>query len=154
MPSAPGTPPDLRVAIDAIRVCKRPIVITVVFASASGVCQTREGAVRYRAGDAIVTGLDGEHWPVGRREFADAYEAASPAVDGHDGMYVPRNRSLAVFALQLGSPISVSVGPASDALQGRAGDWLLQYNDGSYGIVSRDLFARIYEPCTCPESLE
>lgn len=143
MSSSANPPPDLRAAVDAIRVCRRPLPVRVTFAGEGGVCQTREGGVRYREGDAIVTGVDGEQWPVDRQRFASTYDAVSPTRDGHDGLYVPRK--LDMLALQLQSPMTVFVGSESDPLRGKPGDWLLQHGDGSYGIVSSDLFTRIFE---------
>jgi hypothetical protein len=35
-----------------------------------------------------------------------------------------------------------SAGYANNVLQGLAGDWLLQYADGSWGIVAADIFEK------------
>ena len=53
--------PNLRADPRALRVCKKPIPVRVEFATADGTCTTLEGPVRYRAGDAILTGVRSEH---------------------------------------------------------------------------------------------
>jgi len=55
----------------------RPYITTALrrrvhFAAAAGQLQTLEGPVAYAAGDAIVTGVAGEQWPVPADSFAAA----------------------------------------------------------------------------------
>jgi hypothetical protein len=40
--------------------------------------------------------------------------------------------------------MQVEVGWQADHLQGQVGDWLVQYNTGSYGIVSKAIFKQTY----------
>lgn len=133
---------DLGSDPSARRARKRPLPVVVEFAASAGVLRTLEGPVRYRAGDALLTGVAGERWPIGREKFDAAYEPVPPTVAGRAGEY--RRRPLVVRAKRMAGPFRVRVGHADDPLQGRAGDWLLQYGPDDYGIVAADLFARTY----------
>ena len=126
----------------ARRARKRPLPVSVEFAAAAGVLRTLEGPVRYRAGDALVTGIAGERWPIGRAKFVAAYEPIAPTVSGNAGAY--RRRPLVVWARRMNEPFRVRVGCADDPLLGGPGDWLVQYGADDYGIVAADLFGRIY----------
>jgi hypothetical protein len=135
--------PDLRDDPHAIRVRKRPLPVRVRFAQTDGICPTLEGAVGYQSGDAIVSGVTGEQWPVSRETFLRSYEAVPPTAEGTNGTYVSRSRE--ALARQLESPTDVTVGWQRDRLSGAVGDWLLQYADGSHGIVKDTIFAETYE---------
>ena len=123
----------------ALRVVKKPVAVTVVFADEEGVCATLEGAVAYRAGDAIVTAKTGESWPIARAKFDASYEAADKP-----GHY--RKRPSVVHALRLRAPARVPVGDAGGALQAKPGDWLIAYGDGEHGVVKDAIFRATYGP--------
>jgi hypothetical protein len=138
--------PDLAADPRALRVCKKPIPVRAAFAAADGVCETLEGSVRFKAGDAIVTGPKGERWPIGRDSFRSSYEPVPPTRAGEDGDY--RKAPSLTFALRLDRPLAVPVGWQNDPLQGRPGDWLLQYADGNYGVVQDNIFRDSYAPAS------
>src|SRR4051794_41552182 len=77
-----GDLPDLAADPRAPRVTKKPTPVQVEFAAADGVCETLEGPVRFRAGDAILTGVQGERWPVRRDLFMAGYQAVPPTPTG------------------------------------------------------------------------
>jgi hypothetical protein len=52
---------------------------------------------------------------------------------------------LDVFALPMATPFSVLLADGSSQLAGAAGDWLLDYGDGSLGIVGAGIFTTTYE---------
>ena len=135
--------PDLATDPRTKRARKRPIAVSVRFAGDDGTCATLEGPVRYRAGDAILTGVRGEHWPIGRDDFLSEYTPIAPTVPGQDGQYVKEPGD--VRALRLDRPLAVPVGWQNDPLQGRPGDWLLLYPDGSHGVIKDDIFRETYE---------
>lgn len=143
MTGLPASLPDLAHHPDALTVMKRPTNLAVRFASAEGICHTLEGPVRYRSGDALITGTQGESWPIAREWFDQTYERIS------DGVY--RKRPLLVYALRLKSPLTVPVGTRSDPLIAESGDWLLQYGEGEYGVVDAEVFAQTYEVVSAPE---
>lgn len=135
--------PDLTRDGRAIRATKRPIPVPVTFAAVEGVVETLEGPVAHRAGDAVLTGVRGERWPVGREAFLAAYDPLPPTAPGEDGLYVKRRQES--LALRLEEPVTVPVGWRSDPLLGQPGDWLLRYGDGSYGVVRDEVFRETYE---------
>ena len=135
--------PDLSRDRRTVRVTKRPIPVPVAFAAAEDVIETLEGPVAHRAGDAVLTGVRGERWPVGREAFLSTYDPLSPTARGEDGLYVKRPQE--TLALQLDKSLSVPVGWRSDPLLGQPGDWLLRYDDGSHGVIRDDVFRETYE---------
>lgn len=136
--------PDLHADPQALRVCKKPLPVPVEFTTADGVCATREGPVSYRAGDAILTGVRGERWPVERDWFSSSYQPVPPTRAGENGTY-SKAPSL-TLALRLDRPRDVPVGWQNDPLHGRPGDWLLQYADGSYSVIGDEVLRESYAP--------
>jgi len=117
--------------------------IHVVFTPAACTIQTPEGIVHAKPGDAIVTGIAGERWRVSRAHFGDKYRATPPTREGEPGTYVSlRNRILAV---RMSEPFNVLLADGQSRLSGHAGDWLVDYGDGSLGVVSDAIFATTYE---------
>lgn len=132
------------VAADPRRVCARKIeqLVEVRFATAACVVETAEGRVHANPGDAIVTGVAGELWRVSRGRFAQKYRPLPPTVTGCPGCYVSLpNR---VLALRVDRPFMVTLADEVSELQGRAGDWLVDYGDGSLGVVATEIFAKTY----------
>ena len=136
--------PDLAADPGALRVCKKPDPLRADFAVRDGVCDTLEGPVRFQAGDAILTGTRGERWPVGRAQFLASYEPVPPTRAGESGDY--RKAPSIACALRLDRAREVPVGWQNDPLHGRPGDWLLQYADGTYGVVQDSIFRESYAP--------
>ena len=122
---------------------KRPIPVRVAFARQDGTCTTLEGPVGFRSGDAVLTGVRGEQWPVRRDLFLASYTPEGPAKAGQDGLY-RKNPSIAL-ALQLDRDTEVPVGWQPDSLRGHPGDWLLRYDDGSHGVLQDSIFRETYE---------
>jgi PGDYG protein len=116
--------------------------VDVEFAGGAGVIASREGGNHYRAGDALVTGSNGDRWSVSRARFDARYEPAGNQMHGCDGTY--RNKPLPVLARQIGEDFTVRRAVGGDLLQGRAGDWLLQYAPGDWGVVQNEKFSRVY----------
>jgi hypothetical protein len=134
--------PDLTIYDHALRVVKRPLPVKVRFAEEDGVCETLEGTVGYRSGAAILTGIAGETWPVGREQFDERYEPGEGVTPGRDGVYV--KKPLVALAIRLDDSIEIPM-PNGGLLRGEPGDWLLQYGVSDYGIVRDDIFLATYE---------
>jgi len=122
---------------------KLPRELDVRFADEECIVRTAEGAVRAKPGDAILTGTSGEHWRVSRSHFADKYAPVAPTVDGEAGRY--RANPYQVLALRMNERFRVILSDGVSELTGRAGDWLVDYGDGSLGIVSPLVFSNTYE---------
>lgn len=114
--------------------------VTVSFAPEAGVISTIEGDVPHAAGDAILTGVNGEQWPVARGTFEARYDE----VAGQPGTY--RKHATPVLARQMSDAFSVSIRNGNAILSGKPGDWLVQYDKNDYGIVSAEIFGKTYSP--------
>ena len=114
----------------------------VTFASEAGICETREGPVRHEASDAIVQGAHGEIWPIARARFMAAYEPTGSATMGEPGIY--RKKPTDVLALQLTEFRHLVLSGGRGALEGQAGDWLVDYGNGDMAVVSADVFSQYY----------
>lgn len=136
--------PDLAADPRALRVRKRPEPVQVAFASTDGVCETLEGPVHYQNGDAILTGVRQERYPIRRDLFMAGHTPVPPTAMGQDGLYL--KEPTVSLALRLDRALAVPVGWQSDPLQGRPGDWLLRYADGSHGVVQDSIFRASYGP--------
>jgi hypothetical protein len=117
--------------------------VDVRFTADECIVRTPEGMVHAHPGDAILTGNGGQHWRVSRSKFASKYRPVPPTTAGQSGRYMSLpNR---ILALQLNEPFVVTLADGVSELRGSAGDWLVDYGDGSLGIVAQSIFASTYE---------
>lgn len=116
--------------------------VAVEFAAVAGELMSLEGPNRYAPGDAIVTGASGERWVVSRERFDAKYAPEGGIAHGEPGAY--RNRPSVVLAKEMREPFSIARSAAGDVLTGDAGDWLMQYAPGDYGVVKAARFAKVY----------
>jgi hypothetical protein len=117
--------------------------VDVQFTSTACSLQTQEGMVHARPGDAIVTGGAGDRWRVSRGHFGNKYRPVPPTVEGQAGRYVSLPNS--IMAVPMPAAFEVLLADGMSRLRGQPGDWLVDYGDGSLGIVSRAIFATTYE---------
>lgn len=137
---------DVRSSRHCMTVRKKAVPVRAVFAGHAGILATLEGSVAYAAGDALLTGVQGERWPVRRERFLGRYAPVPPTLAGEDGLYV--KLPLAVSAMRMREPFYVEL--PQGRLQGQPGDWLLQYGDNEYGIVAREIFEQSYDIIASP----
>ena len=136
------SPPDPLQDKDCVDARRRCTVARVAFARADGVCETLEGPVAFKAGDALLTGVVGERYPLARERFAGFYAPKPPTRAGEDGLYT--RRSVRVKAVRLVQPQAVRIGPEGSEVQAAAGDWVVRYGRDAFGVVRPDIFARTY----------
>lgn len=117
-------------------------VVTVAFARVPGELISLEGPNQYQVGDAIISGCTGDCWSVDRHRFDAKYQALPPTLDGEDGAYMAK--PVPVFARQINEPFTAARSAGRDILQGEAGDWLMQYGPGDFGVCSKSRFERVY----------
>lgn len=117
-------------------------LVHVTFATVDGVLQSGEGPNHFVVGDAVITSETGERWVVMRARFEDKYHAAPPNKATSDGLY--RSNPIPVWAKEMPEPFSIARRLGGDTLHGAAGDWLLQYGPGDYGVAVRARFLRVY----------
>jgi hypothetical protein len=141
--AAPGFSPFVAQHAQRIRARKLVQQIDVRFATTTCILKTREGEVHARPGDAIITGTAGEHWRVSRARFAEKYRPVPPTLAGQPGRYESLPNEIVALLMQ--EPFEVLLADGISRLQGRPGDWLVDYGDGSLGVVSPGIFATTYE---------
>lgn len=117
-------------------------VVTVTFARQDGELLSLEGPNRYAVGDALITGLTGTRWSVSRQRFDLKYEAVPPTQHGDDGSY--NAKPIPVLAKRIPEAFTAARSAGGDVLHGNAGDWLLQYATGDFGIADQTRFAQVY----------
>lgn len=122
---------------------KREIGVAVVFSRKADVIGTLDGPVRCGVGDAVVTGVRGERWPVQREVFEKLYEPVYPLQMGEDGQYC--NLPVEVEAARLTHPYLLELPGQQGTLSGKAGDWLVRKPDCSMGVVAGDIFSETYD---------
>jgi len=117
--------------------------IDVRFTPVACTVKTSEGVVHAAPGDAVITGTAGEHWRVSRARFSDKYRPVPPTVAGQSGRYISLpNR---IMAVPMAEPFEVLLADGVSRLSGVPGEWLVDYGDGSLGIVAAPIFATTYE---------
>jgi hypothetical protein len=90
-----------------------------------------------------LTGNGGHHWRVSHGKFANKYRPVPPTVAGESGRYM--SLPYHILALRMQKPFEVQLADGVSSLSGHVGDWLVDYGDGSLGIVAQDIFATTYE---------
>ena len=120
--------------------------VQVRFAAEETIVKTREGVVHARPGDAIITGVAGEQWRVSRARFADKYRPRPPTAADQPGPYLSRRYE--ILALRMEEDFEVVLADGDSRLAGQCGDWLVDYGDGSLGVVAPGIFATTYELLT------
>lgn len=127
---------------------KRPVPVSVEFAEGEGTLDTREGAVRYQAGDALLSGIEGERWPVPRARFLETYDPVAPLRAGERGTYLKRRK--AVWAWRTGAAVEIALSGERGTLRANAGDVIVDYGGGDLAVVAASIFegsyARAHEP--------
>ena len=127
----------------ARRARKRAVVVQVEFAESDGTLPTQEGSVHYSTGDALLTGTEGERWPVARGTFDVNYAPVAPTRPGKPGPY--RKRPRVVWAKTMTDAFDVTLDRDRGTLRGQPGDWLVQYAQSDFSVVSAGVFAQTYE---------
>jgi phosphoglycolate phosphatase len=134
---------DISANPNCVQATKKDIPVPVTFAFEDGVLRTREGAVAYRKGDALLKGGENEEWPVAFQHFKEVYIPTEDTILGKDGKY--SKKAFPAFALQVEEPFLVELSDDRGILQGATHDWLLQYAPNNYGIVAQEIFEMTYE---------
>ena len=122
---------------------KREREVDVRFTPVDCIVRTPEGIVHAHAGDAVLTGDGGHHWRVSKAKFANKYRPVPPTAAGESGQYM--SRPYRILALQSPESFNVLLADGISELTGRPNDWLVDYGDGSLGIVADKIFATTYE---------
>lgn len=138
-----GFLPHIQAHPHKVRARKRSLPLKVELTAAPCVVETLEGPVCASPGDAIITGTAGERWPVRPDRFKAHYEPVPPTQAGQPGTY--RTVPVEVLGIPMSTRFEVLLADGVSRLRGGRGDWLVDYGDGSLGIVARAVFPNIYE---------
>ncbi len=134
---------DIDLAGDPAAACYvKTEIVDVCFAPEAGELISLEGPNHYLGGDALITGSTGSRWSVTQSRFHDKYEAVPPTRPGTDGRY--RAKPVPVLAKQIDEAFAAQRCAGGDQLHGKAGDWLLQYGPGDFGVAENSRFAQVY----------
>jgi PGDYG protein len=131
---------------------KIDLPVRVRFATEAGVLQTLEGPVQYQSGDALMTGVSDEYWPIRRDEFEASYSPCDDQLVGQDGKY--HKRAIPVFAQQLTDARNIALDHGRGVLNGKPGDWLLQDSSGRMWVVTDAIFKISYAALDAPPELK
>ncbi len=137
-----GSPSPFGPDAHPMKARKLPREVDVQFTPQACTVHTSEGIVHAAPGDAIVTGTAGERWRVSRAHFAEKYRPVPPTQPGESGRY--ESLPIHISALPMTEAFEVLLADGESLLEGRPGDWLVDYGDGSLGIVSQAAFATTY----------
>ena len=129
--------PDLAQDPDGFETAKKPIPLEFRYADVEETIETKEGSVSAEEGDAIMTGTEGEHWPIPAEKFEQTYDVLEPGLAA--------KKDIPVFAKEMPEPFQVKVSWSDDLLQGEEGDYLVQYGPGDYGVVGKEIFGKTYK---------
>lgn len=120
-----------------MKATKKPIVISYRLATSVEVINTLEGPVTAEVGDAIITGVKGEQYPVPRPNFDDWYTIVEPGK--------AFKKAMTVEVEQLTAPREVTVGWSANPIHGDVGDYFITYGPNNFGIVRKDIFLETYD---------
>jgi len=142
-------PLDIAAQPAAFLAVKRPLPVTVEFAEQDNTLDTREGPVRYQAGDAILTGVEGERWPIQRARFLASYYPTAALRAGENGTYVKRHKT--VWAWRSSTAIDIALSGQRGILRANAGDIIIDYGGGDLAVVAPSIFESSYQRVEAPQ---
>lgn len=117
---------------------KIPVLVHACFALEDGTLLTLEGPVAYQKGDALLTGVEGEHWPVTRERFDATYQATE-----RPGVY--QKRIAEVWCWEATAPLEITLFGERGCLHAEPGDVIVQYAPRDQYVVAARIFPQIYE---------
>jgi hypothetical protein len=138
-----GWSPEVLALEGRVRARKHVREIKADFARREVKVRTPEGTVHAAAGDAILTGSMGERWCMPAERFSQKYVPVPPTVAGRPGRY--SSLPLEIAAVPMQEKFEVILLDGVSRLHGHRGDWLVDYGDGSLGVVAQRIFAATYD---------
>lgn len=119
---------------------KKQVPVKVDFAEKNGEIRTLEGKVTYQLGDALMTGIKGERWPIKREVFEKTYHPVAPLLMGASGQYI--KEPIPVFARQVICPERIEID--NGILIANIGDWIVSAPDSKKWVVQNRIFCETY----------
>ena len=128
--------PSLDEFKESFETYKKPIRLKYRISDTDDTIKTKEGEVKCKEGDFILTGTEGELWPIKSEKFKSTYKQINKNFAS--------KKKLIVYALQMKDIFRVKVNWSDDILEGKYNDYLIEYNKGDYGIVDELIFRKTY----------
>lgn len=125
------------------RYVRQPLPVDIEISTQGGTLKTLEGFVPYQSGDALVSGIKGERWPVPIDTLRAFYTPIPPTRMGESGQYLRKANHVKAHRLDKAKAIKTSTGAT---LHGKKGDWLVEYGPGDHAVVREDIFESTYAP--------
>lgn len=119
------------------RYIKKPIEVDAIQISEPEVVHTLEGDVTANSSDWIITGVNGERYPVNNETFGNLYDVCE------NGKY--KKKPLEVTAWQTDRELLIPHG--NESLKASIGDFIVKQPDGSFAPVKPDIFEKTYDRC-------
>lgn len=117
---------------------KKQIDTKFYFSEKDDVINTKEGTVSCKTGDAVLTGVKGEQWPIKRDTFEKTY-----IFNQETGICFKRPE--VVMVEKMSKPFSVVVSWSNDPIQGKAGDYRVSNVEGTDSwVVDNEIFNETY----------
>ena len=118
---------------------KKPIPLNFEISKEKQTIETKEGKVTAYPGDAIMTGTQGEKWPIEKENFENTYTVLP------ESNTAIKNK-ITVKAKQFNEPFSIEIkrNENPQTLTGKPGDWLVEYGPNDFGIVEEKIFKETY----------
>ena len=117
---------------------KKPIKVNIDIADTDGVINTLEGAVQYKAGDGIVTGVEGEKYPVPQKKLPELYN-----IKEVDGKTIYEKKPIKVRCWATPFTLGIKLDDARGTLRAKAGDIVVKDKDNYY-VVDKDIFDKTF----------
>lgn len=128
--------PNLERDESAFKTTKKPIPLDFRIVDKEETIKTLEGPVVAQKGDFVMTGTEGENWPIPKDNFKATYNIVEKGK-------ASKNET-EVYAKQLEVPSQVKVDWSDSLLTAKPGDYLVQYGPKDYGVVDQKIFDQTY----------
>lgn len=107
-------------------------------ATDSGIIKTLEGSVKYNEGDFIMTGPNGEEYPISPETFKNLKS------DNGDGTASPKKIVKLCKLADHDGEVTLKYNGSQLAYH-KGEDVLVKHGPNDYGVVKKDIFAKTYE---------
>lgn len=119
------------------RYVKKPVEVDAKQTLERKVINTLEGDITANPTDWIVTGVNGEQYPVSNENFIEIYDACE------NGRF--RKKPIEVTAWQTNRELLIPY--RNETLKASIGDYIVKHPDGSIAPVKPDIFKQTYDSC-------
>ena len=116
---------------------KKPVQVDAEQTLETKIIHTLEGDIVANPTDWIITGIEGEQYPVKDEEFKNIYDCLD------NGRF--RKKPIKVTAWQTDRELLIPHGESN--LKASIGDYIVKHPDGNFAPVKPDIFNKTYDKC-------